>query len=118
MRQSIVRAMLALALAGWCVTAEARELLVGSWATHSIRRYDTETDQYLGDLVSSGSGGLNVPDGMDYGPDGHLYVSSSNSNAVLKYDGHDGTFGSVRYGTIEHARESAVWSGRAAVRGQ
>lgn len=70
----------------------ARELLVGSWNTHSIRRYDLSTNSYLGDLVPSGSGGLSLPDGMDFGPDGNLYVASSNTNAVLRYNGQTGAF--------------------------
>ncbi|HEY6565629.1 MAG TPA: NHL repeat-containing protein [Pirellulaceae bacterium] len=85
----------------WCLSAGlgvalqpvlALELLVGSWNTHSIRRYDLSTNQYLGDLVPPGSGGLNIPDGMDFGPDGHLYVSSSQTDRVLRYDGQTGTF--------------------------
>ena len=75
-----------------CTVVEARELLVGSWATHTVRAYDTDTQQFLGNLVAPRSGGLNTPDGMDFGPDGNLYVSSSGSNAVLKFDGEDGTF--------------------------
>lgn len=83
-----------LVLFGACVgssrPAVAQELLVGSWRNHSIRRYDLDTGEYLGDFVAPGSGGLNVPDGMDWGPDGNLYVSSSESNAILKFDGDDG----------------------------
>lgn len=70
----------------------AQDLLVGSWGTHSIRRYSLATGQYLGDFVTPGSGGLNVPDGMDWGPDGNLWVSSSTSNSVLRYDGQSGEF--------------------------
>ncbi len=76
-------------------TAAARDLLVGSWATHSIRRYDGDTRAFLGAFVPPGSGGLNLPDGMDFGPDGNLYVSSSNTNAILRYDGNTGAFTGV-----------------------
>jgi outer membrane protein assembly factor BamB len=70
----------------------ARELLVGSWQTHSIGRFDLETNQYQGHFVVPGSGGLSTPDGMDFGADGHLYVSSSQTNRVLRYDGTSGAF--------------------------
>ncbi len=67
------------------------DVLVGSWAGDSVRRYD-DAGTYLGDFVPPGSGGLNLPDGMDFGADGNLYVSSSLSNQVLRYDGTTGAF--------------------------
>jgi sugar lactone lactonase YvrE len=72
--------------------AATTELLVGSWGTHSIRRYDIDSGAYLGDLVAPSSGGLTVPDGMDWGPDGNLYVSSSSTNQVLRFNGESGAF--------------------------
>ncbi|MEM8680344.1 MAG: NHL repeat-containing protein [Planctomycetota bacterium] len=72
--------------------AEARRLLVGQWAVHRISEYDLETNQLVRTLVPTGSGGLSTPDGMDFGPDGQLYVSSSDTNAILKFDAEDGTF--------------------------
>ena len=72
--------------------ANGSELLVGSWQTHSIGRFNLTTNQFLGDFVTPGSGGLGTPDGMDFGPDGNLYVSSSQTNAVLRYDGGTGAF--------------------------
>lgn len=95
MNSALGRGALICALAchwlGFAAAAEALELLVGSWSTHSIRTYDTETNDYLGDFVTPASGGLNVPDGMDWGPNGNLFVASSGSNAILEYDGDDGT---------------------------
>lgn len=43
-------------------------------------------------FVASGSGGLSVPEGMTFGPDGKLYVSSWNTGSVLRYDGNTGAF--------------------------
>jgi sugar lactone lactonase YvrE len=68
-----------------------QDLLVGSWATHSIRRYSLD-GTFLGDFVPAASGGLNTPDGMDWGPDGDLWVSSSGTNSVLRFDGESGDF--------------------------
>ena len=83
---------LALAFFVACSGVVADELLVGSWLGDSIRRYDITTGAYLGDFVSRGEGGLDRPDGLAYGADGHLYVSSALSNEVLKYDGATGDF--------------------------
>ena len=38
------------------------------------------------------TGGLNGPTAATFGPDGHLYVASFNTDSVLKYDGASGTF--------------------------
>ena len=67
------------------------DVLVGSWAGDSVRRYDDDGN-YLGDFVPSGVGGLDLPDGMAFGADGNLYVASSNSNQVLRYNGTTGEF--------------------------
>ncbi len=72
--------------------ASGQDLLVGSWSTHSVRRYDSTSGDFLGNFVSPGSGGLTTPDGLDLGPDGNLYVSSSDTNQVLRYDGQTGAF--------------------------
>jgi hypothetical protein len=47
---------------------------------------------WVGDFVAAGAGGLDAPTGLTLGPDGHLYVCSSGTNSVLKYDGITGTF--------------------------
>lgn len=57
----------------------------------SVLRYDppvtgaTETT-----FVSAGSGGLNGAIGLDFGPDGDLYLTSFNTNSVIEYDGDTG----------------------------
>ena len=78
-------------LAGCIPPAAFSDLLVGSWQTNSIRRYD-DNGNYLGDFVPPGNGGLDLPDGMAFGPDGNLYVSSSDSNQILRYNGQSGRF--------------------------
>ena len=39
-----------------------------------------------------GSGGLVRAQGLTFGPDGNLYVSSSVNDQVLRYDGSTGAF--------------------------
>lgn len=67
------------------------DLYVGSAATHSVRRYDGTTGEFLGEFVTSGSGGIVHPTGMTLGPDGHLYVANyslgQSDNAVFRYQG-------------------------------
>jgi len=45
-------------------------------------------------FISSGSGGLDNPSRMVFGPDGKAYVASTSSasNAILRYDGTTGAF--------------------------
>src|SRR5262245_60824488 len=44
-----------------------------------------------GAFVAPGSGGLNAPFSMTWGPEGNLYVGGSNAS-VLVYDGKTGAF--------------------------
>lgn len=46
---------------------------------------------YLGDLVTSGSGGLSGLIGIEFGPDGNLYAASLNTNSVKRYAGDSGS---------------------------
>jgi YD repeat-containing protein len=69
-----------------------RDLLVPSYNTNSILRYDQTTGALLGAFVPSGSGGLAGPISAIFGPDGNLYVTSQATNSILRYDGTTGVF--------------------------
>jgi streptogramin lyase len=72
----------------------ATDLLRADLATDSILRFDGDTGAPLGTFVSSGSGGLVNPHNPTFGPDGNLYVFSTEagSEKILKYSGTTGAF--------------------------
>jgi sugar lactone lactonase YvrE len=62
-------------------------LLVTSRFTDQVLGY-ASNGQFTG-VVAAG-GGLDNPVGATFGPDGHLYVASANTNQVLRFDGATG----------------------------
>jgi DNA-binding beta-propeller fold protein YncE len=70
----------------------AGKILFASGFTNSIQVYDIESGNYERDLVEPGSGGLSVPIGLDFGPDGNLYTSSAGTSSVKRYDGQTGAY--------------------------
>ena len=43
-------------------------------------------------FVTLGSGGLDDPEGLTFGPDGNLYVASTATDEILRYNGSTGAF--------------------------
>ncbi|MCP3905792.1 MAG: DUF11 domain-containing protein [Planctomycetes bacterium] len=68
------------------------DLLVASFVTNEVLRYDGDTGAFIDAFVSAMSGGLDAPVSLAFGPDANLYVASSASNEVLRYDGTTGAF--------------------------
>jgi DNA-binding beta-propeller fold protein YncE len=69
------------------------DLYVLSRVTNSVKRYDGTTGAYLGDFVASGSGGLDHPTALTFGPDGNLYVAAgfgTGASAVFRFQGPSG----------------------------
>lgn len=68
------------------------DLYVCSFNDSRIYRYDDQTGALLGIFVTTGSGGLAAPHGLQFGADNHLYVASANNDRILKYNGQTGAF--------------------------
>lgn len=79
-----------------CLAADAAaqtgryDLLVSSRGTHSVKRYDGQTGEYLGEFVSGGTSGLSVTQDVRLGPDGNIYVTGRGTPAVLRFDRRTG----------------------------
>lgn len=87
-RKALILVLASVAGSSWAVV---QDFFVASESTNSVKRYDI-AGNFLGDFVSPGSGGLSAPQGVTFGPDGHLYVSSGGDNNVKKYHGQTGAF--------------------------
>jgi RHS repeat-associated protein len=65
----------------------------GLSSTRSIMRYDGSTGAFKDHFVTNGSGGMLFPNVFIFGPDGNLYVSSSNPETkLLQFSGTTGAF--------------------------
>ena len=71
--------------------AEAAKL-VASRNSGTVLAFDEQTGDYLGVFIEQGSGGLEAPSSLAYGPNGNLYVSDYDNSSVLVYDGVTGDF--------------------------
>jgi subtilisin-like proprotein convertase family protein len=76
-------------------------LYVSSFANNSVVEYDgaraNPNSPTAGNLIRvfvppANNGGLAQPDGLGFGPDGNLYVSSTTNGEVIEYNGSTGAF--------------------------
>jgi len=73
-----------------CAAAAAQDLLVSSRFTNNVLRYDAGTGAFKGVFAEGPE--LSNPNGIAYGPDGHLYVGLGDGDAILRYEGQTGAF--------------------------
>ncbi len=67
------------------VTLNGDSMLVSSSGDHRVLRFSATTGAFEAIFVHAGEGGLVEPIGLDWGPDGFLYVASGGTNQVLRY---------------------------------
>jgi len=68
------------------------DFLVCDEFNHSVREWPGDLQFGALDLVAAGSGGLNSPQDVVIGDDGHVYVVSRGTNSVKRYDGTSGAY--------------------------
>lgn len=73
------------------ISTASADLLVGNFFSPDLNvlRY-SNTGAFVSTFVPTGSGGLSFPLGGTYGPDGNFYVSDSDHENVLRYNGTTG----------------------------
>jgi len=72
----IVRAQAVAKVSPATLSSSGGYLLVSSFATHSVLRYDETNGAFVDTFVPSKSAGLREPWGLIFGPDRNVYVSS------------------------------------------
>ncbi len=90
-------------------------LYVTTGNNDSVLRFDGQTGDPLpalgkvgAEFVTVGDGGLEGAWGMDFGPDGKLYVTSALTHQVLTYDGSSGNFAGVFVPAADHGLSTPV----------
>ena len=66
-------------------------IYVTNAGSKDLSQFDS-SGNFLGRFISAGSGGLGLPSCLTIGPDDNIYICSSDTNQVLKYDGGSGAF--------------------------
>lgn len=72
------------AIAALAGVASAGNIMIGDHTNDRVVRVDEFTGSYRGVLAAGG--GLNNPMGFGYGPDNYLYVASSGSHEIKRYN--------------------------------
>ncbi len=62
------------------------ELYITSFGNDSVMRYNANTGAFVDDFVFSGNGGMDGPTGVHFLADGTLIVSSSLTDAVMRFN--------------------------------
>jgi len=78
-----------------CAFGPDGNLYVTAFGDDSVLRFNGSSGAAMGAFVSTGSGGLDGPQGLVFGAGGNLYVASFQSDRVLRYNASTGAFVSV-----------------------
>jgi WD40 repeat protein len=76
----------------WGLAIHDGNLFVASRFADAVMEFDGTTGAFVQTIVTSGSGGLDGPTALDFGPGDDLYVTSYEDDAVRRYDGATGAF--------------------------
>jgi DNA-binding beta-propeller fold protein YncE len=84
-------------LSGGLSAPVADSLYVGDGSDNTVKKFDATTGAYQGNVITSGSGGLNGPRGLIFRNDGQLLVvdqnvGEPNPGEVLRFNGVTGNF--------------------------
>lgn len=84
-------AFIACALTPTANAQNAYEVLVNSRGTNAVHRYDA-SGNFLGEFITSGSGGLIGPEQVLFHPDGSVLVTGFGNSAIKRYHGFTGEY--------------------------
>ena len=80
------------------------QFLYVSSMTNEVLRYDGITGSFIDKFVHKSRDGIDMPTGLTIGPKGNLYVTSSNTNQIFKYDPNNSIFGIEKFVTDKSNR--------------
>jgi hypothetical protein len=66
-------------------------IYVTNAGSKDLSQFDSDGN-FLGRFITAGSGGLSQPGCLTIGPEGNIYICSTDTDQVLKYDGASGAF--------------------------
>lgn len=72
---------------GCPIKSRTQDLYILTTDFNQILRYDSITEEFVTNFLTSGILGLSQESDMIYGPDYYLYVSNTNDNQILRIDG-------------------------------
>ena len=104
-------ALLAL-LTGVAPASHADSLYIGDQTDNTVKRFDADTGEFLGEFIKKGHGPLKGPRGLIFTPAGDLLVSNQNvgtskAGALLVFDGASGDFAGA---FVRHNDEDAPFA--------
>ncbi len=79
-------------IAPWGIIFHNGNLFVASRALDDVKEFNGTTGAFVQTFVTAGSGGLDGPTGIAFGPDGNLYVASFDNDSIKRYNGSNGAF--------------------------
>jgi hypothetical protein len=95
----------------------ADSLYISDIGDNTVKQFDANTGAYEGTFVTAGSGGINVPVGIDFGPGHNLLVATRDRNPFTTVAEFDGQTGAPLGSLVPGSNPNAPWSARGIVRG-